>query len=168
MPAHFFGLEEPNPKKCAGKTQLSTTLCVKKMKYSGRCKCGNSKVSLEGVESLGEISPRICDCDYCNRHPSSMISEPSLDVKVVSCKGSFVTAKNGSDQAIFYHCNNCNQLVAVGAEIAGKLRGALNATLLKNHDQLGPPVSIQPRLLAPSEKLERWLKVWSRLSIGNA
>jgi len=73
---------------------------------------------------------------------------------------------NGSGQAAFYHCKRCDLLVAVGATIAGQLRGAVNVYLLQDRDQFAQPIAIQPRLLSPSEKMERWAKIWATLIVS--
>ena len=138
------------------------------MKFLGKCKCGNSSVLLQGVESLGELNPRICDCDFCKNNPSAIVSGPNLAITISSQEGGFTKRSNGSDQAVFYHCSGCNQMVAVGAEIAGQLKGALNAHMLDCQEHLGEAIAVQPKLLAPHEKLERWSSIWGALKIGHA
>ena len=71
--------------------------------------------------------------------------------------------KNGDELASFYHCASCSELLAVGCEINGELRGAVNAQLLDQRDSLGPAVPIQPRLLSSAEKVGRWGKLWGTL-----
>lgn len=84
-------------------------------------------------------------------------------ITIFSEKGGFDKVKNGSGQAIFYRCVVCNQLVAVGAELSGHLKGALNSHLLDDQDQLGETIAIRPRFLAAQEKLARWSKIWGTL-----
>ena len=74
------------------------------------------------------------------------------------------TKKNGDQLANFYYCKGCSILLAVGCNINGQLRGAVNSNLLQDVNQLGKPVQIQPRLLSANEKLERWNKLWGVLS----
>jgi hypothetical protein len=56
--------------------------------------------------------------------------------------------------------------LAVGCEIQGRLRGAVNAILLEQRAELGEHVIIRPRLLAADEKLARWESLWGELAIG--
>ena len=72
--------------------------------------------------------------------------------------------QNGDKLANFYHCNDCGDLLAVGANLNGQLRGAVNPNLLHSSSQLGKPIQIQPRLLSLDEKLDRWGKLWGTLN----
>lgn len=72
--------------------------------------------------------------------------------------------QNGDKLANFYHCNYCGDLLAVGANLNGQLRGAVNSNLLHSSSQLGKSIQIQPRLLSSDEKLDRWGKLWGVLN----
>jgi hypothetical protein len=76
-----------------------------------------------------------------------------------------VTNKNGDQLASFYHCSSCGDLLAVGCEIDGQLRGAVNALLLDQRASLGTPVQIQPKFLPSAEKLSRWKTLWGKLTV---
>lgn len=134
------------------------------MKIRGVCKCGNCEVVAEGPIEPSELVPRLCDCEYCQQHPSAVVSNSKMVVSVAS-KSSIYTAFNGSGQATFYHCRSCNQLLAVGATLDGVSLGAVNAFIFGDLNQFADPLSIQPRLLSPSEKLARWSKVWGPLKL---
>lgn len=73
--------------------------------------------------------------------------------------------QNGDRLATFYHCTSCAEPLAVGCEIKGRLRGAVNAFLLERRAELGAQVAIQPRLLSATEKLQRWEKIWGELRV---
>lgn len=133
------------------------------MNYSGSCKCKRWKISISSAESLGSFKPRVCDCDYCKRHPSAVISEPLMVIELISSSGSLATNRNGDLLAAFYHCRDCGELLAVGRCIDGLLRGAVNALLLDQKSLLGESLPIQPRLLSGAEKLARWSKLWGSL-----
>jgi hypothetical protein len=72
--------------------------------------------------------------------------------------------QNGDQLANFYYCDCCGDLLAVGCTLNVQLRGAVNPNLLRNADQLGKPIRIQPRLLSADEKLDRWGKLWGVLN----
>jgi hypothetical protein len=74
-----------------------------------------------------------------------------------------VVNTNGDQLASFYHCASCGELLAVGCEINGALRGAANALLLEQRHSLGKSMPIQPRLLSSGEKLARWGKLWGTI-----
>lgn len=139
-------------------------LCGHSMKIRGACNCGNCKVVAEGPIEPSELVPRVCDCEYCQQHPSAVVSNPNMVVSVES--QSFIyTASNGSGQATFYHCQGCNQLLAVGATLSGVSLGAVNAFLFGELNQFAEPTPIQPWRLSPSEKTARWPKFWGSLKV---
>ena len=137
------------------------------MKIHGACQCGHCETVAEGPVELAELAPRVCDCDYCQQHPSAVISDPRMVIAVTS-KSSIDTDFNGSGQATFYYCPGCKQLVAVGATFDGRALGAVNAYLFGDLSQFGAPVSVQPWRLTPAEKAARWSTVWGRLTISCA
>ena len=132
------------------------------MLYKGSCICKRWHLELRLAMRLEELNPRVCDCNYCGANPASIISTPNMSVDFV---GSGVSIEqNGDRLANFYHCKGCKALLAVGRDINGQLRGAVNANLLQDMNKLGPPIHIQPRLLSANEKLERWNQLWGLLS----
>ena len=71
--------------------------------------------------------------------------------------------QNGDQLANFYCCDYCGNFLAVGSNLNGQLRGAVNSNLLHSSSQLGKPIKIQPCLLSSDEKLDRWSKLWGVL-----
>lgn len=83
---------------------------------------------------------------------------------VINCLGGEVEIlQNGDELANFYYCNHCGDFLAVGCNLNGELRGAVNSNLLQSASNLGDRIRIQPRLLSPNEKLERWAQLWGAL-----
>lgn len=72
--------------------------------------------------------------------------------------------KNGDKLANFYHCDYCDDFLAIGAKLNGQLLGAVNSELLYSSNQLGKPILIQPWLLSSDEKLDRWGNLWGVLN----
>jgi len=132
------------------------------MLYKGSCNCNHWQVEVNVTKSLGDLNPRICDCSYCKNNPSAIISDPNMAINLVG--GEITINKNGDQLANFYYCDRCGDLLAVGCNLNGQLRGAVNANLLRNAHQLGKPIKIQPHLLNTSEKLDRWGKLWGVLN----
>jgi len=132
------------------------------MFYKGSCECNHWQVEVSVTLSLGDFNPRICDCNYCQNNPISIISDPNMVICFVG--GEIKINQNGDQLANFYYCNNCDDLLAVGCHLNGQLRGAVNPNLLRNAKQLGKPIQIQPRLLSANEKLDRWGKLWGVLN----
>lgn len=137
------------------------------MVYIGSCKCDRWRVDVRLTVPLEELNPRVCDCHYCQTsygetNSASILSDPNMLVTFI---GEGVSIEqNGDRLANFFHCEGCKTLLAVGRDINGQLRGAVNANLLQDINKLGHPIQIQPRLLSANEKLERWNKLWGQLS----
>ena len=136
------------------------------MQLSGVCQCGSCEITAEGPVEVSELVPRVCDCEYCQAHPSAVISNPKMTITIRAKASNLYEATNGSGQATFYHCKSCNQLLAVGATFGGVTMGAVNAFLFGNPNQFAEPISIQPRLLSPVEKIERWSRIWGGLKVS--
>jgi hypothetical protein len=133
------------------------------MIYKGSCNCHRWQVEVEVTKPLGDFNPRSCDCDYCKNSPSAIISDPRMRVDLVG--GEITINANGDQLANFYYCDSCGDLLAVGRVFNNQLRGAVNANLLHDSDQLGKTIEIQPRLLSADEKLDRWGKLWGQLNV---
>jgi hypothetical protein len=132
------------------------------MIFKGSCNCNRWQVEVEVTKPLGDFNPRSCDCDYCKKSPSAIISDPNMKVDLVGSE--FTINKNGDKLASFYYCDSCGDLLAVGRTFNNQLRGAVNASLLRDSGQLGQTIEIQPRLLSADEKLDRWGKLWGQVN----
>ena len=134
------------------------------MKYLGQCSCGKNEVVVDAAIDFKKLVPRLCDCDSCRSLslPAAMVSDPALNISIVKEGAGFQVRKNGSERASFFHCKSCGQLLAVGANIEGRYRGAVNAFLFKSI-KFGEAIQIRPRLLSQSEKIQRWKEIWGNL-----
>lgn len=136
------------------------------MIFKGKCSCSLCSIAFETEKKLSDYQPRVCDCSYCAANPSKPISEHNavIEVSTASSNG-LISRRNGDFLVDFYHCKSCDDLIVVGKEIEGSFLGALNSALLEDCSELGEIVPVQPRLLSPEEKVERWKGVWSKLVI---
>lgn len=134
------------------------------MRYKGSCNCDQWQVSICVTKPLSSVNPRICTCDYCqtNQLPLGIISDPSMVIDFMGGKSRI--NKNGDQLASFYYCSICDDLLAVGCKLNGKLRGAVNPDLVCKVHQLGKAIQIYPQELTASEKLDRWRNLWGALS----
>jgi hypothetical protein len=130
--------------------------------YSGSCECKKWSIRVT-TAALGDLNPRVCDCDYCSAHPSAVISAADMLIELFGNSDNLIADLNGDRLANFYRCKTCGALLAVGCAIGGQMRGAVNGLLLDQSGSLGATVKIQPRLLAANEKLVRWNKLWGKL-----
>lgn len=132
------------------------------MHYKGSCSCNRWQVEIEVDRALEEFNPRVCDCNYCQKNPSQVISD--LNMKIEFFGGETSIIQNGDQLAYFYYCDCCSDFLAVGCNINGQQRGAVNSNLLYSSSELGKPIQIQPRLLSSDEKLDRWGNLWGVLN----
>ncbi len=132
------------------------------MHYKGLCSCNHWQVEIEVTRLLEEFNPRVCDCNYCHNNLSGIISDPNMSIEFVGGKTSIM--QNGDQLANFYYCSYCGDFLAVGCNLNGQQRGAVNSNLLHDFNQLGKPIQIHPQLLSSAEKLDRWSKLWGILN----
>ena len=166
--AYHHGIFDAKPRKLvdqSGQCSPFHSSDINPMNIHGACKCGNCVVVAEGSVVLGELIPRICDCEYCQKNPSAVISHPNMTTLIES-RSSIIDEFNGSGQATFYYCKSCKQMLAVGATIDGVTLGAINKNLFGKTRQFPEPILIHPWRLSPSEKIARWPKVWGRLKVS--
>jgi hypothetical protein len=76
--------------------------------------------------------------------------------------------KQGSGQARFLLCVNCQSVVGVAYIDKDFSVGSLNATLLGEFEKLQGCLVVSPKALDKTEKVTRWRELWSpvRIVIG--
>ena len=127
----------------------------------GSCHCGQLGVELSTARELSGISPRACDCSFCQMHGAAYVSDPAGRLSVFENKpGALRIYRQGSMRAQFLMCANCGVLVAVIMEEAEHLYGAANAACLDGRRAFAAPVPVSPQLLGPEEKVSRWQQAW--------
>lgn len=129
------------------------------MKINGTCECKSWAVEMDFPGQLKDLTPRICDCDYCKEYPSAIISHPNLTVLFEGGKAG--ERWNGDRLAKFSYCSTCNSFLAVTSVIGGQVRGAVNSQLFGDINMYGAPQHIQPYLLSAEQKTERWGRLWA-------
>ncbi len=130
------------------------------MECSGVCKCGEIEIEVLTQEDSLNIRPRVCDCDYCKKNPSQLVSHPDMKIHVQHPLQKLNVEKNGDGLASFFRCSKCHELIFVGCVLNGALRGAVNASILDCDGGFGDILHISPKSLGPDEKMERWDKLW--------
>jgi hypothetical protein len=106
----------------------------------------------------------MCDCDYCTALGIGYLSDPQSQIAFMST-APLDYEKQGSEQATFLLCSNCQTLVGVCYITENISVGSLNATLLDKFENLQASVTISPKKLSNMEKLERWGDLWSQVRI---
>lgn len=132
--------------------------------HRGECQCGHVKIELTLSMPLDQYTPRQCDCDFCTGYDTAYLSDPKglIDIHAGS---TLIRKQQGSDQAEFLVCNDCDTLIAAVYSKEHSLIGALNYSTLDSKDLFNSPQSASPKLLAAGEKLERWKKLWMDINL---
>ena len=127
----------------------------------GSCYCGNISYIAELVYSPSSYTQRTCDCDFCTAHGASYISDSKgkLTIKIRSEK-EINRFKQGSGIADFLICKNCGVVVGACYEDGGILYGAINLKSVREKIEFGENISVSPKELNDSEKVERWKEIW--------
>lgn len=135
------------------------------MNYSSSCQCGKIVIQLSLPHAIETIEPRICDCDFCKSHELTYLSEPAGELFIAGGSG-LRQLTQGSEQAIFWQCKSCNQIVAVTSEFEGQIKGAVNGNLFTKKRTLKNPVPVSPKNLSPEKKRERWMSMWLKVNFN--
>ena len=134
------------------------------MRYSATCLCKSVMLDLSLPRGIDSYTPRKCDCDFCVERDLAYISGPEGRLKVSSIVPLNVL-KQGSKQASFLQCSQCNQVVAVVYDFGQCLQGAVSASLFKEGFPLSEDQTVSPKLLSAEEKRARWERLWFSVEI---
>jgi hypothetical protein len=133
--------------------------------YLSNCLCGNVKISLTLTNIIERYEVRACDCEFCQYNRITYVSDKDGSL-LIEFRAPLTQLKQGSEQAIFWQCPSCGDVVVVTAMLNSGLSGAVNAKLLSRHLSLGIPVFVSPKVLSPGEKRARWNSSWLRVSFN--
>ncbi len=134
--------------------------------YSGACSCGLVKIEFSSRLELSDFEARICDCDFCVARNVKYISDSSGHLKLTS-EGDLNFYQQGSNQAKFIACTQCDDIICASYKNLvepERFIGSLNVNLLSNVSLLKNSVTVSPKKLTASDKLERWEQVWMPIS----
>lgn len=131
---------------------------------TGTCLCGSVYCEIQLPQPASAYAPRRCDCDFCTSRNLQYLSDAKGQLQIHSTKP-LQRLKQGSEQAEFLACSQCQTVVAVCYREAEICVGAVNASLLKPGSQFAEAVTVQPRLLAAVTKTERWKQLWTPLVV---
>jgi hypothetical protein len=128
--------------------------------YSGNCRCGRLSINISLPQTLNNYTPRACDCGFCRERGIRYLSDSGGMLEIVHGQP-VESLQQGSLQARFLCCSECGTVVAAVCDFESGLKGAVNAGLLDQADQLRPSVPVSPKRLGPDEKIARWETLWS-------
>ena len=129
------------------------------MSMRGSCRCNNIQLSWRNVDY--SLVPRACGCQYCGPRGAAYVSKSGTQVTVTARKPKLVRQqRHGSQQATFYECAYCNDIVLAASTIDGETYGAINVQCLDRQSRFPPPVQADVCGQSPEEKLRRWRSNW--------
>ena len=132
------------------------------MDYSSTCSCGSIKVNAFFPLSIEEYQARACDCNFCTSLGLAYLSDVNGTISF-SPKSEMNQLKQGSEQATFWQCRTCEQVVAVTNTKDRETRGAVSKAIFEKKFSLKPSVTVSPKQLSPKGKTERWRTGWSKV-----
>lgn len=129
--------------------------------FGGGCHCGQLRLAFSTALDPASLTPRACDCSFCQKHAAAYVSDPAGQLSIIMRSADALRRyRQGSHTAEFLLCAGCGVLVAVVFEHDARMYGAVNARSLERPANFGSAVPASPQLLAPDEKVARWLQVW--------
>ena len=131
-------------------------LCV-----SGGCYCGNVSLDVTLSREPATYNPRACDCDFCQKHGASYVSDPlgSLCIRIED-EREVSRYRQGSGTAELLLCRKCGVMVAAVYRDADEVFGTVNVRALDSRADFGAEVAVSPKVLSAQEKVTRWRGIW--------
>ena len=118
--------------------------------------CQHQQITLSTAQALTALTPRDCQCDYCQKQQLHYVSDPKGQVTLSL---SAVTVEtNGSAQAKFMRCNHCQTII--GAYIHPQTDHS-DGLITLNADLWEPSTfasseAVELAELTPQQKRSRW------------
>jgi hypothetical protein len=128
---------------------------------SGRCYCGNIRLTVSLSRDLTTYHPRACDCDFCRKHGAAYVSDPqgSLHIRITD-ERQVNRFRQGSNTAEMLICRTCGVLVGAVYRESDRLFGTLNAQALDCRASFAAEQSVSPKSLSADQKVQRWRDIW--------
>jgi len=137
------------------------------MHFSSSCKCGAVTLSLQLTGPIEGFEPRACDCDFCQSNAIVYLSDPQGELCIECADDALASVRQGSEQAKFWRCARCEQVVAVTHSFDSGPKGAVNVRLFADRYELGEPSSVSPRLHSPEVERNSWRALWMNVSFDS-
>ncbi len=107
--------------------------------HQGGCRCGAISYVWHCNHSLAELSPRACQCEFCQPRGAQYLSAPDSRLEVHMRDSRFVYAHAfGTYTADFMHCGRCNDLVYVSCEHDDRLLALVVQQSLREQVEVSP------------------------------
>ncbi len=103
--------------------------------HTGRCHCGNLRVTFATEQDPAALQVRRCTCSFCTRHGALTTSDPAGAVEVeVLDPAALSRYRFGLGTCDFLLCARCGVYVAALLESDGRAYATLNVNVLDDRD----------------------------------
>ena len=126
------------------------------------CHCGNIKLRMHTKKNEHELTPRTCQCDFCQSHGANWISDPDGEIRIRFEDSDKVNYyRFGHKTSDFIVCNNCGVVTIALCELDGQNHAVINITAIRKHKFPAPPVQTEFDAESVEDRLERRGKNWT-------
>lgn len=132
--------------------------------YQGYCSCTFTRFVIRLPKPLMSYRVRKCNCDYCSKKRLGYLSDPNGEILLYE-EENFKIEYQGSAQAHFYLCRVCEDVVLVTSQFPDGDKGAVNAYLIGELTRDHQFDVITPAKLTPTQKMNRWNRAWSKVTL---
>jgi hypothetical protein len=131
------------------------------MLLTGQCHCGNVRATASLSLDPVTVAPRRCDCSFCERHGAAYVSDSAGTLQFTLAQGGEVARyRQGAELAEMLVCRRCGVLVGALYDSGAGVYGVLNVRALDQQARFAPPETASPQRLTPTQKAERWKRLW--------
>ena len=127
----------------------------------GGCHCGAIRLELHSALPVENLTPRACDCSFCQRHAAAYVSDPQGRLHLTVDAEALLEYRQGSQQAHFLLCRTCGVLVAALLHAEQGVFATVNARCLQAWPRFPAAQVASPQQLSAEEKRARWLRLWT-------
>ncbi|HVA55457.1 MAG TPA: aldehyde-activating protein [Gammaproteobacteria bacterium] len=108
--------------------------------FTGRCHCGNLKISFETGHTCANLPVRACQCSFCQAHGAVTATDPNGRVSINVTDATRVRHyRFGFGVTDFLICADCGVFMAAVMQIDSTLYASINTNGLTDHAQLQIP-----------------------------
>jgi hypothetical protein len=134
------------------------------MLHGAQCHCGALRAEFETDKPL---APRACQCSFCRKHNSRMVSDPDGSA-VLTLGGEVIRYQFGTRTTEFLLCGTCGIYLGASASIDGRLYATLNLNAFDDPhlDLQAAPVSYEGE--QAGSKADRRRARWTPARIAEA
>ena len=135
---------------------------TKAASISGRCHCGNIKLSFESSLPVDQLPVRACACSFCRAHGARSTSNPNGRVQItVHNSEHLIRYRFGLKTADFLVCGRCGVYVAAVVTVGSASYATVNVNMLDSAKNFPQARSVSYEGESAAERIRRRKKNWT-------